>query len=339
MPKAMGWGWSAALLLGALATGACGGGPEVEYKDLVDPDPKVRADAAVRLGHGRAAQAVDSLIAVLDDPDELVRVNVVRALGEIGDPRAVPALVKMVDDALPTVRKATCQALGDLKDPAGVPALAKLLQNGDENTRLIATRQMGRIPGRAAFDVLLNVALKDESELVRQHVVRVLAESGNKEVIPQLESALVSEADIVRANAARALGQLGDRSSVRALIAALDDPYFKVRSLAAHSLGAMAAGDPAVLEAIRKRLGVETHQMCLVDLSWNLVRMGDRSGLETIRHHLLRGDPEDVRAEAAMALGEVGDESDIPRLEKALDDKKGLVRQEAYTSIEKLKKA
>ena len=38
-----------------------------------------------------------------------------------------------------------------------------------------------------------------------------------------------------------------------------------------------------------------------------------------------------------MALGEVGDGSDIPRLETALSDKKGLVRSEAFKSIEKIK--
>ena len=61
-------------------------------------------------------------------------------------------------------------------------------------------------------------------------------------------------------------------------------------------------------------------------------------GLEVLRLFLFRGDPEDVRAEAAMALGEVGEESDIELLKRAARDKKGLVRQQAVNAIEKLNK-
>jgi HEAT repeat protein len=329
--------WVPLLVLGLIAV-ACESRPKVAYKELLDDDPEIRADAAKRLGKAKAPEAIDSLVAVLDDPDEVVRVQAARALGEIGDPRAVPGLAGLIDDPLSTVRVACAQALGRIGDESGVPVLGKLLYDEEDRVRMVATRGLGRIPGEASLDVLLNVALRDESEWVRQHVVQVLGEWRIKEAIPKIESALIGEADIVRSHATRILGELGDRSSLPALLRALEDPFYKVRSLAAHSLWKIAPGDERVREGLRTALEVETHEMCQVDLSWNLARMGDDSGLGLIREMLFKGDPEDVRAEAAWALGEVGDESDIPRLERALNDRKGLVRKQAYLAIEKLKK-
>ena len=52
---------------------------------------------------------------------------------------------------------------------------------------------------------------------------------------------------------------------------------------------------------------------------------------------MFRGEPEDVRAEAAIALGELGDVSELPVLEKALADKMGLVRHRVAEAIDKIK--
>src|SRR5262245_38727587 len=88
-----------------LMTG-CGGKASVAFKDLVDNDPVVRSDAALRLGQAQAKDAVPSLIAVLNDPDEVVRVNVIRALGQIGDRSATTPIMPYVSDKLVTVRMA-----------------------------------------------------------------------------------------------------------------------------------------------------------------------------------------------------------------------------------------
>jgi HEAT repeat protein len=90
---------------------------------------------------------------------------------------------------------------------------------------------------------------------------------------------------------------------------------------------------------MRERLEQEEDGMVRVDLAWSLAAIGDRSRLDVIREMLFRGDPEDVRAEAARALGEVGDDTDVSLLERAMDDKKGLVRQEAYAALQRLKEA
>lgn len=325
------------LLAAILLLSGCSDRPKVSYKELADDDPQVRADAALRLGEAQATAAVDSLIAILDDPVEAVRVQALLSLGRIGDKKATAAVSRMAADPVSSVRISTAQALGMLKDPASVPVLAKLLEDSEGTVRIAAARALGNVPGQESLDTLMAIALGDESELVRQHVVVVIRDRRHVEAIPRLESLLQAESDLVRANAARALGDLGDRTTIPALTRSLEDPHWKVRSLSAHSLSKLDAKDPGVLEALRGRLAVEDHGMVRVDLAWLLARGGDASRMDVVRELLFKGQPEDVRAEAAMALGEVGDGSDLERLNTAMSDKKGLVRSEAFKSIEKIK--
>lgn len=326
------------LLLLSGVTG-CGGSADIPYKGLMDDDPRMRADAARRLGDAMARDAVEPLIEILDDPSEEVRVTAIESLGKIGDPRAIPALSEMTGDALHTVRLGVAQALGRIGDDRGIDALTVLLHDTDDTIRLVATKSLGDMTGERSLQVLLDTALRDESETVRQHVIKVLGRRGSRDALPIVEEALLSESDIVRANAATVLGKIGNEGSIPVLIEALGDPFYKVRSLSAHSLASLHVDNPVIRQGLLDRLKIEDNGMARVDIAWSLAICGDRSQIGAIREQLATGEPEDVRAEAARALGEIGDDGDIPFLEKALTDKKGLVKMEAYKALTKLKEA
>ncbi len=319
-----------------LVTG-CSGPAGKDVRELSSDDPAARSDAAMRLGKSRSKEAVDPLIAHMNDSEETVRVNVIRALGEIGDTRAVPAIVPFTADPAPALRMAACQALGALKDARAVPALEKTLFGDEELIRIVAARALGDIPGPASLDALLRVAFRDDSERIRSHVVKVIGERRTRDAVPRLEGALAGESDMVRANAAMVLGDIGDRSSLPVLMRSLDDPYYRVRCLSAHAIAKLAPGDAAARDAVAKRLSREDNGMARVDLAWSLALLGNRSGLPTIRDLLFRGSPEDVRAEAAIALGDLGDASDLPVLQKALADKMGIVRNRVAEAMDKIK--
>ncbi|HEX4823208.1 MAG TPA: HEAT repeat domain-containing protein [Candidatus Polarisedimenticolaceae bacterium] len=326
-----------ALVVTMLAAAACSG--RGAPGGLTDPDPAVRSQAAIHLGERKAPDGVDQIVPHLNDPELTVRIDFISALGALGDPRAVPAIIPYASDSLSGVRIAACRALGLIGDPRAVPALESALQDPDETIRTVAAKALGNIPGPESMQVLLRTALADESEAIRSHVMKVIAERHEKDAVPKLESALSAESDLVRANAALALANVGDRSSVPALIRALDDPYYKVRCLAAHALAKLAPGDAEAKQAIVKRLGVETTGMVRVDLAWAAGKAGDVSHLGVVRTLLIEGQPEDVRAEAALALGQLGGPSDVPILERALADKKGLVRSRAAEAIDRIKGA
>src|SRR5262245_48164056 len=324
-------------MAGVLLLTACTGQPRGVAKDLMSEDPVVRSNAAIRLGQNKPKGAAAMLIPALNDPEETVRVNVVRSLGDIGDPASIDALAPLVTDPRSSVRMAACQALGALGGARVVPTLEKALYDTDESVRIVAARALGCVAGDGSLGVRLRVALQDESERIRGHVVKVVGERHRRDAVPRIEGALRAESDAVRANAATALGEIGDRSSLPALYRSLDDPFYKVRCLAGHAIARIAPGDGEARAAVAKRLGSEDNPMARVDLAWALGTLGDRSGLSTIRTLLFTGEPEDVRAEAAIALGELGDAAELPVLEKAMADKMGIVRSRAAEAMDKIR--
>ena len=339
MHRSVGQALGSVTLAGVCLTLACGRKPHVAYRELQDHDPRVRADMATRLGEARIRGAVDSLVALLDDPHVEVRVSAIRALGEIGDPRAVPAMIEHGSDPSVPFRTAMCRSLGQLEDPRAVPLLGRFLRDMDDRMRLAAAKALADIPGRESADALVGVLLRDESETIQEQAAKLLRRSDATLVARRIQESVKSGDDRVRANAARALGELADRSSISFLIEALDDPYHGVRSMAAQSLVELAPDDAAVREALERRMSGETQALTQVDLAWSLARLGNRSHVDRIRSLLFEGSPEEVRAEAAMALGDVGDETDLARLEKALQADASLVRREAYVAIQKLKRS
>ena len=88
----------------------------------------VRAVAARHLGHLRAAEAVPTLLRLLDDPNDIVRRAAATALGRIGDPRATPSLLKSLDD--PVVRHNAIASLGEIGDVSAIPRLVEIGENG-----------------------------------------------------------------------------------------------------------------------------------------------------------------------------------------------------------------
>ncbi len=327
------------LCLGLLLAG-CNAGSKVAYKELLNEDPAVRADAVRKLGESRVAEALPSLLEMLNDPSEEVRVMTLIALADFGDTSVFPDLMPLTDDPMDAVRLQLAYTCFRFADSAGIEALEKLMYDPDETIRVATARALGVIDDPKALQLLLDYALQDESETVRQHVIKVIGERDYREAIPRLEDALTAEADVVRSNAAMVLGQIGDSSSLPVMLVALEDPFYKVRSLIAHAIKEHADnGDAEVLERLHAALSVEEVQIVKVDMAWALAGLGDDSKVDTIRDLLVTGDPEDVRAEAAMALGDIGTAADLPLLEKAIRDKKGLVGREAALAAQKLKEA
>ncbi len=340
MHRGVGQAIGSVTLAGVCLTLACERRPHGAYRELMDPDPQVRADTAVRLGQARAKDAVDSLVRLLSDPEDRVRASAIRALGEIGDPRAVPSLMEHSVDPDVRVRVALCRALGLLGDARAIPVLERMLgdRGTEDRVRLEAARAVAGIPGPESTEALVRIMVRDQSDSIRAEVRSLMEGMDVLRATRIVEESLRQGPDEVRANAARMAGEMGDRQLLPALAAALDDPFFRVRCRAAHALVELAPDDAEVREALTHRLSAETEGLARVDLAWSLARMGDRSHFDVIRS-LLRAGTEEVRAEAAMALGDVGDLSDVARLEEALRaDGTGMVWREAYVAIQKLKR-
>jgi HEAT repeat protein len=80
---------------------------------LGDPDPEVRALAAIRLDSVIFPPAVPRWIDLLADTDDSLRERAAITLGAIGDPAAIDALASvLLNDANPDVRRQAARSLG-----------------------------------------------------------------------------------------------------------------------------------------------------------------------------------------------------------------------------------
>lgn len=156
-----------------------------------EPDPAVRAFAALTLAQCGRPAALSALIAALADPEKVVRTAAARALTGIGE-EAVPPLIGALGDPSWVVRYRAAEALGRIRDPRVAPALAGRLEDEKDHVRYMAVKGLGAEPAPAAIDALLR-RLDDENPFVRRmaaHALRNAARCLGGSDARRIESAL-----------------------------------------------------------------------------------------------------------------------------------------------------
>lgn len=169
-------------------------------QSLGDADPRVREQAAARLGRlgSQAHAAVAPLMAALADEDPYLRGAAAVALGQIGE-AAVPALTQALGSSNPELRWSATIALGRLGAPASraLPALIRLLADPNEQVRQVAAVTLGGL-GVAAEPAApaLTRLLSDRHAAVRRSATQALAQVAPEDRVNQLRhEALVATLD------------------------------------------------------------------------------------------------------------------------------------------------
>jgi HEAT repeat protein len=279
---------------------------------LMDPDPDVRTDAAVTLGHMRVSEATDALLYNLEnDPDGEVRVEAVKALSDIGSQASVEPLIRCleadgyphledgdIEDEMPyaacwEVHSQTLDALGRLGDARATESVVALLEN-DEYADLQERgfRVLAELSNDRARAFLL-ARLDADDPLARRRAARALtdvprleadSEDLSSEILNRLTSALMDSDPGVRIYAARALARSSNPLVAVPLTMLLADPETEVRREVARVLGRM------------------------------------QGGLVVDRLHALLTDPDPtVRREVAKVLGEIGEPASATSLAPLLE--------------------
>jgi HEAT repeat protein len=139
-----------------------------------DVAPHVRTMAAYALGRLKRAEAVPTLLRLLDDPDRHVRERAVEALGVIGGPAAVDALTALGGDPDPQVRtqaaKALPQAAGS--DPRVTVRITELARDPEPSVRAATLSGLATAGGSTWAPIVTELA-NDPSPEVRQRVAVV----------------------------------------------------------------------------------------------------------------------------------------------------------------------
>ena len=227
-----------------------------------DPDPALRARAALAIGRVGHADGVAALEAALSDPSELVRGTAAFGLGLLGSQPSVAAVLPLLADPTPSVRVRAVEALGLLGDAAAAPAIVLAGPDcrgwlasvpADDETWPKATEiEFCRVAVYAlvrlqAFDALAQVVLDAQGQPVSAWwpVAYALQRSGDRRALPALRTLTRAAGSTTVAFALRGLTALGDAEAlpVARALALNHEADVKLR-VAAVRLLARAGGSP-----------------------------------------------------------------------------------------------
>ena len=301
-------------------------------------------------------EGLPSLVRDLNSKEPSVRGDATRALGLIG-PAALPPLIELVkkrdsDPELAWNAIVAIEGMGSEAESA-LPVLLSALESRNEHVAAEAARALGIIRANASESVAaLQKLLRNPQPLVRAYAASALGDFGPASAVSVqelLNAARDSDPD-VRREAVEALGRIGPaaRAAVPALITALDDPTGEVTvnaALALTRIGPEAIPFLArvVRENVKLRLlavliigeseegakpavGILTDALEDDDLGFvravilALARIGPEArAAAPALVRILADETNKLRGPAAYALGSIGDQDAIGRLEKCLE--------------------
>jgi HEAT repeat protein len=312
-----------------------------------DPDEEVRLFACVMLGSIKNEAAVPGLVAALADPDTNVRHAAATSLGQIGSQAAVPRLVEALRGE-PWLQYPALHALGEIADPRAAPALVALLD--DDLLRGPALDALARLAGR---DALPRIArhLLDPDPGLRNSAIRAVVEieqrataSGEsldpevqatlkrEELVTHLVSMLADEDPRNRRTAAVTLGWLREGRATAPLLELLADAA--VREFASHALVSIGLQDRGLWQRGLAHADDAVRLGTLRCLAWIAPPEGT-----ALAAPLIHDPSAEVRAEAAAAIGQLGDEDAPMLLFELLGDESELIQESAMEGLARMSPA
>jgi HEAT repeat protein len=225
----------------------------------------------------------------------------------------IVALIYAQPVSIHTTRADAQETVGSGQD---LSKLTELLKSSDEEKRLNAVLQLSSLRDAGAVSILKS-AIDDKSELVRAAALNGVALYGDSEnastIIPRLAT---DKSSFVRKMAAYALGRLRTPSSLAALTLALGDKDGEVRGAAVVAISDYR--DPSTITALINAFQ-DTSSFVREKAAHALGLLGSaaKPAVPALIRLLGSTESSSVQLEAAIALGEIGDRSALPALERA----------------------
>jgi len=305
-----------------------------------------RRDIIETLGHKRAPEAVEALLAEARTNDAATKLAAVDALARIGDPRGREAILAAVASLEGAPRKTATDdylrladnfaAAGDTQ--AAMSIYRSVLEQGKSDApRCAALVGVGKSGGSDSLPVIFGV-LNDPSAKVRNAAVTALVTLQAADANQRLAEATRKAEPATRGMLLRVLAERKAPEAGALLKEASRDPNMNVRVTALDLLGGLddPSLEPLLLEAAEKG-SPEVRTVALrgyVKLAARLAASDRSRALIMYNQALALASTDDVRRSALEGVGSLGGSESLPNVEKLMNE--GSVRDDAaraYISI------
>ncbi len=219
-----------------------------------------------------------------------------------------------------------------------------LLHLNDRETDLLAILMVEYLSVLSGAEKERLVGLAEEAGLVRSYFARLgsrnrwrkaraaenLGYLGGREAVAPLAALLANPDETVRAVAARALARIGTEVAAEALASTLNDPSELTRLRMAENLERI--GVLSVGPLIKTLEGGDQDARVLAARILGYLRAAEAR--PALCASMLGGPLTDLRAQATLSLGKIGNPADMPALQKAAGDEEWPVRAQAANALE-----
>ncbi len=295
------------------------------------------------LGKMHEKSAFNAILKFLDDPDSEIRMAALGALSDFGDPVAIPNIIAKFIDSAWVVRKSASKAIV-VFDNLAVQPLLKVLTSENEDMKYWALRALGEIKPKGITPVLIQ-RFKDISWTIRNTTADVLSLYG-EDVLFDLTN-LVKESDDleIRYWIIRSIGKIKSSSSLMLLYELLEDPSESIRDATEKALSnygtaiiedlfALLKTDKRrVLESVSsifQHIGAKTMVPILCEALGKYdehMNYWIRRVLVAFKNEahkpvlgLLEHCEDEVRRQAILCVGQIGNQNDAAIIEAHLKD-------------------
>jgi len=337
--------------------------PEDTYIDFIERalknhDDAIIRNAAMEFYSQLGKRALTSLLRLLRDEDKEIRIFAANLLGDIRDKEATGPLIERLEDPDVNVRMAAAEALGKIGDASAISALSKALHD-EPWVAMAAIRSLGEIGGDNALEILYDaLALKD----YRGITFEAIEQAGDLKAIARLTPFV--DSDDLKELAIKAIVNIAEKECTRiepeyfisllpVLVELQESPHAEIRkaSLTAMSWAKDVRAIPYLLKALEKEDLQEYAISGILNIGKRAIpeiiaamKEKDRPYRNILARILLlfgeelslmqfyNDDDPEVRAEVALALGNLKSGEAIRILSILMDDPEEEVRLAAEKS-------
>ena len=313
-------------------TGAAG--MQIFIDDLRDPDPAVRAAAAVALHAFPDARAVPGLIKLLNVPQAETRYQAAATLGLLVDMRAFTPLLRCMKDTEAAVRTEAIRAMGKYGALRVLADLRSAMRDPDADVRLAAVTAIGELLATHSteatsnqinpntrqitldvFDPVTNSInalvplINDDDPRIPFEVMNALAKIGTSHATEQLLKAMAAKDGLEDWRINSTLNLLKNKQAIPALLQAVTDPNPAIRYEAISAMRNFP--DPQVTKAVIHACDDQDQRVLGVAMI-ALGQVGGKGAADTLA--LMTNVAPNHNMGAVVALGQLGDTRALPLL-------------------------
>lgn len=311
---------------------------EVLLNYLKDPDPVVKAQAAENLGKMKSKKAIPLIFPLLNDINFWVRSLASLVLGELGSiadeetkKKIIEALLGRLDDINPWVRRSACESLGKLKAKEAIEKISELalFDQSDivRDAAVDALKMIGTFSLPPFQKALTSKEIKEKVQAINTLVK--IGESGLTDLI----SLLRTEDGELKTVVSSILGQIKSPKTAEYLLQVLKTEKGDIPILLINALSEMREE-----KVVRYLISLLSHPDPLLadETKRSLEKMGEYA-LPFLLEELNNQDPK-VRMKVCEILGNIGKEDALSPLTKKMADENPWVRAAACESLGKIGK-